>query len=306
MAKFTKTYDPLLNADIMQLKKLRRAPGKKTEYWALFEEIKAKHKIRNTTVYAEMRKDTPGTYKTNYRHSVNIPITEMEVRMVEELLARKMVISQLKRYMAFHLGIPYGIKRLMKVRKMIAANPSPPDAPSAFDDNIRSLFYNYAKLDLSDPSATHEVVLPGDGTCDTTHRVNSGVIRDSLDLIVYSASNGGRGTQDIHRIKMELLLTRRLNMVEQGLTITGAELKTIESVRKSLQSSPGGMGAEGFTPDFRVLYETVKYFAPDAGVPYILRAAMDIQEKIGGSTMDVKSYWKELMESVHKEMDENM
>jgi hypothetical protein len=308
MAHTPKFFDEELNRDITRLLALKKAPGREArkKYWALFEDIKKHHKICSSTIYGEMRKDRPGTYKGHVYHSLNIPVTPEEQRMFEELLARKMIISEIQKYMSRTLGIPYGSKRVMRLRKMIAANPSPPAEPSAFDDNIRALFYSFSKLDLSDPEASHIIRLQpdpdpnidkgkGSKAKPAQYKVSTDALKDALDIIIYSAESGGLKTSAIHRIKMEQMLSRRMHFVEKGLSITTPEMRQLEAIRKSLEQSPQSPQSQGLSPDIRVLVDCVREFNPEASIPDIIASAAKHSEKNKNCKMEVGAYMRELL-----------
>ena len=155
--------DRELHKDIMKLKRLKVIPDRRQEYLEYKRIVRRRYGLAETTIDNEIRKDMPGYYRANSRCSRMLPITEQEKRMVEELFAISMQQQEMMRIMSNHLGIAYGKKRLNKVRDLIARNPSPPGAPSAFDANLKTLFYGFCKLDLSDPNARLEDVSVGHG-----------------------------------------------------------------------------------------------------------------------------------------------
>lgn len=306
MAHTPKFFDEELNRDITRLKSLRRKPGARKEYWALFEDIKKRHNLCSSSIYGEMRKDRPGTYKNNVYRNLKIPVTPKEQRMFEELLARKMMLKDIQKYMSRTLGIPYGSKRMMKLRKMIAANPSPPGEPSAFDDDIRALFYNLSKLDLSDPDSSHVIRLQTGKEKESKaksqeFKVSTDAIKDALDIIIYSAESGGLKTSAIHRIKMEQMLSRRMHFVDKGLSIPTAEMRQLEAIRKSLEQSPQ---SAGFSPDIRVLVECVREFNPGASIPDIIASAAKHSENNKNCKIEVGPYMRELLNIGHEVLKE--
>lgn len=292
--------DRELHKDIMKLKRLKVIPDRRKEYLEYKRIVRRRYGLAETTIDNELRKDMPGYYRANSRCSRMLPITEQEKRMVEELFSIGMQQQEMMRLLSNHLGIAYGKKRLNKVRDLIAQNPSPPGSPSAFDGNLRTLFYGFCKLDLSDPNASHDIQIHTE-----TFRVNTQTIKDSLDLIIYSAESGGKHALKIARLKMQRMLLHRYELVERGQYIPTEEMKQLELIRGSLKREDSG-GAAGFSPDMRVMLETFKELAPGISPQEIVGTASNIAEKIKGTTIDIKPYMRELMNMAYEESVERM
>jgi hypothetical protein len=258
-----KVFDPELHADIMKLKQLRIIPDRKREYLDFKRSLRKKYKLSESTINNEVNKELPGYFRSTSRCSRMLPVTPQEQRMVEELFAVNMQQQEMMRLLSNHLGIAYGKKRLNKVREMITDNPSPPGTPSVFDDNLRTLFCRFSKLDLSDPLASHEIKIHND-----TFLVSTQTIKDAIDLIMYSASSGGKSSQLVARIKMARFLLHRMELIQEGQYIPTEELKQLELIRRSLDTSGGASSASGLSPDFKVLLACVREFAPDARSGY--------------------------------------
>lgn len=296
-----KVFDPELHNDIMKLKQLKIIPDRRNKYLELKRILRKKYKLSESTIDNEIRKDVPGFFRASSRCSRMLPVTKEEQRMVEELFAVNMQQQEMMRLLSHHLGIAYGKKRLNKVRELIADNPSPPGTPSAFDDNLRTLFCRFSKLDLSDPMASHEIQIHSD-----TYLVSTQTIKDAMDLIMYSASSGGKSSQLVARIKMERFLLHRMELIQKGQYIPTEELKQLELIRRSLDYAGAGSSAAGLSPDFKVLVACVREFAPDAHLHDIIGHAYKYAEKTPGAKMNVKEYMRELRRITLKEMEKNI
>jgi hypothetical protein len=295
-----KVIDPALHKDIMKLKQLKVIPDRRKEYLEYKRVVRRRYCLSETTIDNELRKDMPGYYRANSRCSRMLPIADEEKRMVEELFAVGMQQQEMMRILSNHLGIAYGKKRLNKVRDLIALDPSPLGAPSAFDNNMRTLFYGFCKLDLSDPMASHDIQIHTE-----TFRVNTQTIKDSLDLIIYSAEEGGKHAAEIAKLKMQRMLLHRYELIERGQYIPTEEMKQLELIRNSLNRSDTPPAAM-LSPDMRVMIEVFKELAPAVNVTDIVGTAAQLAEKFKGTTIDAEPYIRALMGIAAEEAAENM
>jgi hypothetical protein len=117
-SKYKIKYNPELNADINRLKGLH-ALKDKSRFNALKSELMLKYNMSKATVYREMRKATPGLYKIlNYKPPKR-DVSEKEIDMVKELLARKIPVMDISAIMESETGDNYDWDRIDKIRLII-------------------------------------------------------------------------------------------------------------------------------------------------------------------------------------------
>jgi len=116
-------YNKKLNADIMELKELHGKKDK-TDFNRRKAEIMKSHGISKATVYREMKKDVPGSYK---RPLYNPPIREVtakEKEMVRGMLFRQIPIAMIMPEMEEQTGESYSRDRIEKIRNEIEKDDS--------------------------------------------------------------------------------------------------------------------------------------------------------------------------------------
>ena len=121
-------FNKQLNTDINNLKKLH-AKKDKTEFKRAKAEIMKRHNISKATVYREMKKDVPGSYKTPNYSTHKIPITDKEKRMVRELLLKQHTLQDICLIMEKQTGESYNWDRVDKIRKELEKAGLPIMAP---------------------------------------------------------------------------------------------------------------------------------------------------------------------------------
>lgn len=112
-----KKYNKEFAEDIALLKNLH-AKKDKAEFNALKSEIMQKYKISKATVYREIKKEVPGTYKIPNYNPQKMDITKEEALMVRELLLQGRQNQEIMKIMTRELGIHYYWDRFDRARKM--------------------------------------------------------------------------------------------------------------------------------------------------------------------------------------------
>src|SRR4030095_10642642 len=292
-----KKFNEKLNKDITLLKALH-AKRDKTEFMKMRNAVMKRHKLHKTTVYRQMKRAIPGMPATAQKNPR--PVTNEEINMVSELLFKQYRLSEIRAALERLTGFGYSSERINKIRK-VAENRSnlPIDAEvTAFGDNIRKLFIELCNVDLTDTTRSQKLLLRGKEI-----KINCGVIREAVDILVFSAENEGKPTAAIHRLMMENLLSKKLLLVTQGQYIAAYDLRILENIRHSLEETGGSVK---FSPDYKVLVEVCRELKPDVSDVEIFMLADKHQRLIKESSEDIVPFRKEVTELAVKEMEENM
>ncbi len=114
----SKPFNSRLHDDIM---KLKNYTGKTTDgvYRRMFKTVMQKHNISRTTVYKELSKTVPGTYRRYENRGRAVPIGLKEANMVKDMLSRAKTTEEIRDTMSIELGFSYSIRRLNKVKELI-------------------------------------------------------------------------------------------------------------------------------------------------------------------------------------------
>ena len=111
-------FNKQLNSDISNLK-LLHSKKDKTEFNSLKAEIMSRHNISKATVYREMKKDTPGMYKTPRYYPPVRPVTIKEKQMINSLLLKGTKIQDIQKIMEDETGEVYSWDRVDMIRNQI-------------------------------------------------------------------------------------------------------------------------------------------------------------------------------------------
>lgn len=113
-----KKFNKELNKDINGLKRLHMLKDK-SEFKKMKLKIMAKHKISKATIYREMKKEVPGSYKNpNYKPPAR-RVTAEEMELVRGMLYRQKTIEQIRSEMESSLGESYSWDRIDLIRRKI-------------------------------------------------------------------------------------------------------------------------------------------------------------------------------------------
>jgi hypothetical protein len=116
MEETMRKFNKKLNADITELKVLH-AKKDKSEFNKRKAEIMQSHKISKATVYREMKKDNPGSYRRpNYNPPVR-EVTEKEKELVSGMLFRQIPIARIIPEMERLTGEGYTWDRIDRIRQ---------------------------------------------------------------------------------------------------------------------------------------------------------------------------------------------
>lgn len=254
-----KPFNKKLHKDVLLLKSIAHAKGT-PEYKKVFNGIMQFHGISKATLYNELAKEVPGSYKDYESKGRTVEISRKEVDAVNELLKAGKTIEFIKNHMTTELGFSYSTIRLNKVKYILNSNgkplnplilnedesevnsagpnetPSKPNLtePVKFKGNIRKFFYRLSHIAKISKDRTIKVDLEGN-----VFPVHKGLVKSFFDMIAASGETGGKSKDEIFRFNMETILLNESDMYRRGVYVAPGWIKQLESVRKSLaETSP--------------------------------------------------------------------
>ena len=208
-----KSFNPELNKDILALKPLWIQKDK-TKFHKAAGEAMAKHGISLSTIYREMKKNIPGSYKMPNHKGPESPITEKEINMVKELMLKKVPVLNIGRIMEAETGEKYSWKKIDELRQIvdrrINESGAPLDSPftSSFGYNIAQIVEQALNFDKIAPNANVEFSAGG-----KKYSLNYQETRD-IGLIcantIFRAKLGYSNEITYLRAKMNMLLRDKI------------------------------------------------------------------------------------------------
>jgi predicted DNA-binding transcriptional regulator AlpA len=196
----TKPFNQSLNHDIAQLKILH-ARKDKTEFNLMKNEVMRRHNISKATVYREMKKDTPGLYKSPRYFPPQREITAKERDMVNNLLQRQFTVQDIINIMERETGENYSWDRIDKIRESIT---------------------NYESGIMNEKQ---ETVRSGEFTVDSLQLTVERENQKAVDSGELKAEN--QGSRNIRRVVEELLEADKMTEGETITLMVGGEQQTI-------------------------------------------------------------------------------
>lgn len=254
-----KPFNKKLHKDVLLLKSISHAKGT-PEYKKVFNGIMQFHGISKATLYNELAKEVPGSYKEYESKGRTVEISRMEVDAVNELLKAGKTIDFIKNHMTVELGFSYSTIRLNKVKYILNSNGKPlnplilnedetevnhaesanktlnlcPTEPVKFKGNIRKFFYRLSHIANISKDRTIKIDMEGN-----VFPVHKGMVKSFFDTMAASGETGGKSKDEIFRFNMETILLNESDMYRKGVYIAPGWIKQLEFVRKSLaETSP--------------------------------------------------------------------
>lgn len=113
-----KPFNKALHDDILELHKINPKTDRYA-YRTLFDKIMKKHNVSRSTMYEELRKETPGAYKDKPRGKFKARISKEEMETVFDLMLQHKPCEEICRIMTIELGFEYTPERLLAARKKL-------------------------------------------------------------------------------------------------------------------------------------------------------------------------------------------
>jgi hypothetical protein len=275
----SKPFNKPLHTDIIKLRDLS-AEGKKSAYRVLFEQIKKKYDLSQSTVYEEMRKETPGAYKKSSRGPALVNISKRELELVAGAIIRKESGAQICRWLSVQLGFVYSKHRLARARETLAQNaariqeekskviPCRLGSPETLArmEKMDKMKEEAAKLAeyrgleqalYADANDTRRFffILAGLDLTDPKavirlqigekeYDVSVLVIKEALEHIAQSAGSGGKDIYTACRFDIETLLISKLRGARNGNYLSPGDFKQLVAIHKTLSPVHSGAPAD--------------------------------------------------------------
>lgn len=325
-----KKFNKALNVDITELKSLYIKKDK-TEFRKLKAEIMQKHKISKATVYREMKKDIPGTYKNpNYNPPARM-VTAEEMELVRGMLYRQKTIEQIRAEMESNMGKPYSWDRIDRIRGKIeeeqkilqevnkngkdnpviinsgTSNPAgrkislPGKGSTQFEYesphgiDMKEFLMRALSVDKMDPNTF--ITVPAG-----SYNVKLGydAVKDIQRIIANSAAGKAYDVIEIAQINTKHLCSEQIRHFVNGRSHSIKELRELKSILDEYESQQSSM------LDFEFIVDIVKYFAGEdvdreqivLETDYLARQREGISEKLLPDP-------KEVRRGIFHEMEKN-
>lgn len=293
-----KQFNLSLHNDILKLRQLGNSSP--DEHKKLLDEICDKYKLSKATIYRELGKPKPGTYRKRNHKPCMTKITNLELELVTEMMLARKNDEQIRLEMSIIKGFDYSRVRLAKAKQKIShaaqliMNPKPKvvhhihdpklvdgmkisnvtyiraDGKDGitpkntklpcYEGNASKFFYALAGIDTKDPDGIQKLTFPGG----EVHYVKNSVIKGHLDGIAASSEAGGKSKEDAVTFSIDVLLRNQLNSAVRRGYITPLELRQLTSTTKVLTQIRNSVGTAGGNYSFDEVMHIVGVFSPGA------------------------------------------
>lgn len=236
-----KPYNKELHDDIELLKTLH-ARKDKSGFNHLKNEIMRQHNISKATVYREMKKDTPGLYKTPRYFPPQREVTPKERALVKNLLERQFKVQDIINIMERETGENYSWDRIDKIRESIEALPLvkgeyptgegvvveiPPLSPLLIKEgknsrNIRRVVEELLEADKMTEGETITLSFGG-----SEHTISRDAARDISLIITNYIDAGEQSISEMNRMRLMHLVTDKIRLISLGSYASVRELKEL-------------------------------------------------------------------------------
>jgi hypothetical protein len=314
MRKFNKA----LNEDITELKKLHMKKDK-TDFQKRKAEVMQKHNISKATVYREMNKDVPGSYKQPQYSNKPYEVTAKDKEVVRALLFKKVPLEYICEEMYRMKHENYSWERIDRIRKEIEKDDreaeerknqtykpivtgettgevTPLKNESAWGCDLKLLLESLLNLDKMDKEAYVTVIIKG-----RTFKLTEEARSDLLRKLANFADADGQPVMDSIDIDTKHLLKEQLRNMKNGMKYGVRDLYDIRKMYKDMG------GASTWRPvDFHLLVAVVQHFNPSAEYDDIEWTTEKLSFQFPGCSLDIKPDELIIREKLLKEMLENM
>ncbi len=293
-----KQFNLSLHNDILRLRQLGNSSPQ--EHKKLLDDICDKYKLSKATIYRELGKPKPGTYRKRNHKPYMTKITNLELELVTEMMLARKNDQQILIEMSIIKGFDYSRVRLGKVKQKIShaaqlvMNPKPKVVHHIFDPklvdgmkisnvtyiradgkdgatpknthlpcyegNASKFFYKVAGIDTKDPDGIQKLTFPGG----EVHYVKNSVIKGHLDGIAASSEAGGKSKEEAVAFSIDVLLRNQLNSAMRRGYITPLELRQLTSTTKQLTEIRNTLNSAGGNYSFDEVMHIVGVFSPTA------------------------------------------
>lgn len=292
-----KQFNLSLHNDILKLRQLGQSSP---AYKKLLDDICFRHRISKTTIYRELGKPEPGSYRKRTHKPCMSRITNLELELIAEMIVARKTDEEILQEMSVVKGFNYSPVRLAKAKQKISHaahlinEPKPkvvhhiydpklvdgmkiskvsyiradgkegltPKDPKlpCYEGNASKFFYALAGIDTKDPDGIQKLSFPGG----EVHYVKNSVIKGHLDGIAASSEAGGKSKEEAVNFSIDVLLRNQLNSAMRRGYITPLELRQLASTTKVLNQVRHSAARAGGYYSFEEVMHIVGVFSPGA------------------------------------------
>ena len=300
-----KQFNPTLHNDIIKLRKLNKSSP--VEYKKLLDKICIKHNLSRSTVYRELAKSKPGSYRRRPHKPCMSKITTHELELITEMIVAHKSDEEMLKEMSLVKGFDYSRVRLAKAKQKIRIashlinHPKPkivhhiydpkmvdgmkisnvsfirtdgkdgltPKDPKlpVYEGNASKFFYALAGIDTKDPDGIQKLSFPGG----EVHYVKNSVIKGALDELAASSESGGKSKEGSVNFSIDVLLRNQLNSAMRRGYITPLELRQLASTTRVLTQLRNSQAPAGGNYSFDEVMHIVGVFSPGASREHVAK-----------------------------------
>ncbi|GEM_PF-1500602 len=293
-----KEFNFSLHNDILKLRRI--GDSSPAEHKKCLQEICAKHKLSVATIYRELGKPKPGSYRKRKHKPCMTKITNLEMELMAEMMLARKSNEDIMKEMSEIKGFEYTLVRLIKAKQKVTtaaqllSEPKPkvvhhiynsktseglkishvpairadgkegasPKDPKVpqYQGNASQFFCTIAGINTKDPDGIQKLTFPGG----VVHYVKNSVIKGALDQIAASSEAGGRSKEESVNFSIDVLLRNQLNSAMRRGYITPLELRQLASTTKVLTQIRNSAASAGGFYSFDELMQIVGVLSPSA------------------------------------------
>ncbi|MEO8514581.1 MAG: hypothetical protein ABI543_13550, partial [Ignavibacteria bacterium] len=112
-----KKFNPDLQKDILKLSELKKTSP--ADFKKKMEELSVKHSLSKSTLYRELGKPEPGSYRRRTHKPCMSKITNMELDLIAEMMIARKSNEEIMKEMSAIKGFDYSAVRLAKSKQKL-------------------------------------------------------------------------------------------------------------------------------------------------------------------------------------------
>lgn len=293
MGKFNKQ----LHDDINQLKVLH-AKKDKTDFKKQKALVMERHNISKATVYRELKKDVPGTYKTPKYDPPIREVTEVEKEQVRGMLLKQIPIEQIRSTMEKRSGCSYSWDRIDRIRSEIQKQPrgaaetaieekSNPavENESPYGDVVMEFIGQVMKIKEMSPGSVVTVPLGKDKIV-----MNHRQVKEIQLTVANIKDSAGVDLDAVANIRTKHLCYQKIRLFTAGAPHT---IKELDDTYSLLVKCGGSKAIKEDSIDFERIVEIVKCAKPKATRQEIVGFVLHVCQKHSGLNPAMMPHYSE-------------
>lgn len=277
-------YNKLLNKDITELKTLHSKKDK-TDFNKMKADIMKRHNISKATVYREMKKELPGSYKRPRYDPPIREVTAKEKELVSGMLFKQTPIEQIRTEMEKQTGESYSWDRIDKIRSVIENEKQVSKSKrkieiihnqtggfeyeSPHGEDMKVFIGKLLNVDKMDPRSYVSIPFKGH-----VLRMNHAYILRQLVSIANNAACKGRDIAAVSKENIRHLAAEQVRYLMQGKPHSPKDLFELYKIMNEIEPTAESNGS------FELVVKAVQYYAPGTERMDIVFVANRISEEL--------------------------